>query len=143
MMEYGRLSKGKMEKALSYDYYTTNIPKSEDYVMTEDQKKMIRLYDLRNRAVKEHKRQDQEVLDWVIARMEPAAGINREPLQECYTAPLPGILTDEFFMKHDMHQTWDCPHCPSKERCFMAEKAQRIPKEYGGLGLCPNLRRRG
>ena len=31
-----------------------------------------------------------------------------------------------------------CPHCERKD-CYMREKHQRLPREQGGLGLCPRL----
>ena len=33
----------------------------------------------------------------------------------------------------------DCINCPDKDGCKYRHKFQRLPREHGGLGLCPNL----
>ena len=43
--------------------------------MTDDQKKLTTLYDLRNRAIKEHRKQDEAALNWAIHIIETSLRI--------------------------------------------------------------------
>lgn len=38
--------------------------------MTDEQKKLTRLYDLKNRAIKEHRKDDEAALAWAIFMLE-------------------------------------------------------------------------
>lgn len=38
-----------------------------------------------------------------------------------------------------MKVSTDCTHCPFVKACPMAERQQRLPRDEGGLGLCPKL----
>lgn len=43
--------------------------------MTDEQKKLTRLYDLRNRAIRERKKDDEATLNWAIHLIEMAMNI--------------------------------------------------------------------
>lgn len=37
-------------------------------------------------------------------------------------------------------EDFECGKCDKAEKCVMKDRLQRLPREYGGLGLCPKVK---
>ncbi len=55
-----------------------------------------------------------------------------------------GVSDDEIyylvFIYTNESRKCKCHLCENKDDCYIANKFQRLPKELGGLGLCPKLK---